>query len=455
MRKEPERRRRGRSELETRTENRLGAAWQGALPCGASLLVQQYLLENGLRVLLVEDHAAPVVAYHTWFRVGSRHEQPGKTGLAHLLEHMMFNEFEGVKAGEFDRRMEQAGAETNAATSFDWTYYYEQVPSSQLGLVIDLEANRMGRMILREEPFRSELEVVTNERRSSVDDDVDGAVSETLYALAYTAHAYRNPTIGHLADIAGLTREDCEGFWRTYYAPNNATIVVAGSFDEIRVMKRIAERYAYLDRMESPVEDVHPEPPQAGERRETMRKPSSTEKVALGYHAPAFGDVDHAPLQLMCDILFGGRSSRVHRSLVQQREIAVDARGYAGAFAEPGLLEMQLTAREGHGCDELLEALDKEIARVVAEPVTEAELDRAKAREELGLVRGMETCGGKAEQVAFFDVMLGDPCGAMNRLERLRKTTRTDLLRAARRYLRQEARTVVNVLPNGSPKVIS
>ena len=187
-RKEGSRRDKARAELANAGPGRMAVAYEGRTPYGPRLGIEQYRLENGLRVLLLEDHSAPVTAFHTWFRVGSRYERSGKTGLAHLLEHLMFNEFEGVPAGEFDRRMEQAGADTNAATWVDWTYYYENVPSSQLGMVIELESKRMGKLVLRDDLVRSELEVVANERRYRVDDDVDGAVNERLYAIAYARH---------------------------------------------------------------------------------------------------------------------------------------------------------------------------------------------------------------------------------------------------------------------------
>ncbi len=445
------RRDRTRAALAARGPGRMAAEYEGTVPYGPRLGVAQYRLANGLRLLLLEDHSAPVVAYHTWFRVGSRHERPGKTGLAHLLEHLMFNEFEGLPAGEFDRRMEQAGAETNAATWVDWTYYYEHVPASQLGLVIDLEARRMGKLVLQDALVHSELEVVANERRYRVEDDVDGTVNERLYALAFTRHGYANPTIGWMQDIQGLTADDCARFYATYYAPNNATIVVAGHFEELRVVERIAKAYGYLDAVDLPVEDKRPEPPQTEVRSETLRRPTATDKVAMAVHGPALGDVDHAPLTLLCDILFGGRASRVHRELVQAREIAIDVRGWVSTFEDPGLVEIQLTAREGHGAEELVDAVETELAKVAQAPVTQEEVERAKARAELGLLREMETCGGKAEQIAFYDVVMGDPAGAMDRLQRYRRVERGDMLRAARRYFGLQPRTVVTVKPgNGT-----
>src|SRR5690606_14820202 len=180
-------------------------AYLGATPFGPSLCIERFALANGLNVLLVEDHAAPVVAYHVWFKVGSRHEEPGKTGLAHLFEHLMFNEVEGLPAGEFDRKMEEAGAESNASTWLDWTQYNEAIPKTQLGLVVKLEADRMARLVLRQPQVTSEKEVVANERRYRVDDDVEGAVNELLWKTAFQTHAYHWPTIGWMQDIEGFT----------------------------------------------------------------------------------------------------------------------------------------------------------------------------------------------------------------------------------------------------------
>lgn len=420
---------------------------EGSIPFGASLKIQRYRLDNGLEVLLLRDPAAPVVAYNTWFRVGSRHEKQGKTGLAHLLEHLMFNEFEGMKPGEFDRRLERAGAETNAATWVDWTYYYENLPASQLPLVINLEARRMGTLVLHEPQVTSEIEVVANERRYRVDDDVDGAVSEELYKTAFTTHGYGTPTIGWMDDIKGFVPQDCQSFYGTYYAPNNATLVVVGDFREIATIRRIVKAYGGLKASQIPLEDARPEPPQVQERTVTMHKPTPTEKMSIGYRGPALGDADHVALSLLNDVLFGGRASRVHRALVQDAELATDVRGWVSSFQDPGLYEVGLVARPGRTAAEMLAAFDAQVEKVRAEGVTDDELERVRARAELGLLRGLETCGGKAEQIAFYATTLGEPAGAFTRLDQLRAVTRSDVLKAARRYLRRESRTVITVHP--------
>ncbi|HLV21415.1 MAG TPA: pitrilysin family protein [Polyangiaceae bacterium] len=415
------------------------------VPFGALLKVERFRLDNGLEVLLCEDHSAPVLAYHTWYRVGSRHEKVGKTGLAHLFEHLMFNETEKRKAGEFDRRLEEAGAESNAATWLDWTQYNIAIPKDQLGLVVELEAERMSQLVLRDPQVDSEKEVVANERRYRVDDDVEGAVSELLWATAFTRHAYRWPTIGWMADIEGFTTEDCAEFYKTYYAPNNATLVVVGDVSEATLLRRVSQAYGHLPPSELPLEDVLPEPPQTSERRVEVTKPTATEKLCVGYHGPAMGDFDHPALSLLVEILTGGRASRLHRKLFEEREIATDLRAFVGPFRDPGLVELFVSARGEHRAEELLEVVDAELARVQSEPIAVEELDRARARLELGLLAGLDTVEGKASTLGFYDVVLGRPAGAFERLEATARVTPSDLRRVARRYFDPSRRSVVLV----------
>jgi zinc protease len=424
------------------------ARHDATIPLGPSMRVERFILGNGLKLLILEDRSAPVICLQTWFGVGSRHERVGKTGIAHLFEHLMFGETEEVAHGAFDRLLEEAGAETNAATFLDWTYYHMNLPKDALPLAMRLEAGRIARLVLRDPQVTSEKEVVANERRQRVEDDIDGAVSEMLYKEAFQAHGYGWPTIGWMADIQGFTTEDCTSFYRTYYAPNNATLVVVGDVQLSEAIRLTQEHYGALVPSVIPVEDVRPEPPQIEERRARTVKPTPTHKVAIGYRAPAFGDVDHAPLVLLNEILFGGRSSRVHRALVQEREIASEVRGWVGNFRDPGLYDLYLSARGEHTAEELLAALDPLLSAVQREPVTQVELDRAKARLELSALQGLETVSGKAEQIGFYEIVLGDPAALFDKLAAYRRATVGDLLRVARRYLLTSARTVVEVAPD-------
>jgi zinc protease len=416
-------------------------------PFGPALTIDRYRLDNGLTLLCVVDPSAPVICYQTWFSVGSRLEREGKTGIAHLFEHLMFNETEGLPYGEFDRRLEAAGAESNAATFLDWTYYHENLPREALPLVIELEAERMQHLVLREPQVESEREVVANERRQTVDDDVDGAITELLYQEAFTVHGYRWPTIGYMADIERLSLEDCRRFYGTYYAPNNATLVVVGDVDVAHLLTLVEARYGAIAPAEIPAEPPSVEPDQQQERRVVTTKPTETSKLALGYKSPAMGDADHAPLVLLNEILFGGRGSRVHRALVQQREIASEAGGYVGNFRDPSLWDIYLTAHADYTPSDMLTALDEVLDGVFNEPPSQDELERARARIELATLQGLETVGGKAEHIGFGELVLNDPGALWSRLETYASTTGEDLRRVARRYLRRTARTVVEAHP--------
>jgi zinc protease len=415
------------------------------IPFGSRLKVERFRFKNGMEVLTCEDHAAPVVAYHTFYKVGSRHERDGKTGLAHLFEHLMFNEVEGRAPGEFDRKLEEAGAESNASTWLDWTHYNIAVPKEKLGLVVGLEAERMSRLVLRDPQVTSEKEVVANERRYRVDDDVEGSVSELLWSTAFTRHAYRWPTIGWMKDIEGFTTSDCEEFYAAYYAPNNAVIVVVGDFAEASLLEKVSRAYGAIAPSTLPVENYQAEPPQTAERRTEVKKPTPTEKVAIGYHGPALGDFDHLGLSLLVDVLFTGRASRVHQKLVRELEIASDVRAFVGPFRDPGLVEITASAREGHTAEELLAALDAELAKVQSEAVTLEEIERARARTELGLLASLETVEGKASTLGFYETVLGRPAAAFERLDALRRIGPSDLLRAARRFFDDQARSIVIV----------
>jgi zinc protease len=415
------------------------------VPFGGRLKTERFRLKNGLELLACEDRSAPVVAYHTWFRVGSRHEREGKTGLAHLFEHLMFNEVEGRASGEFDRLLEEAGAESNASTWLDWTQYNIAIPKEKLGLVIGLEAERMSRLVLREPQVTSEKEVVANERRFRVDDDVEGSVSELLWATAFDRHAYRWPTIGWMKDIEGFTTDDCAEFYRTYYAPNNATIIVVGDYVESALLEKIAQAYGNIAPSTLPVENYQAELPQTSERRREVNKPTPTEKIAIGYHGPALGDFDHLSLSLLVDVLFGGRASRMHQSIVRKQELAADVRASVGPFRDPGLFEIFASARDGHRAEELLTAIDHELERAREEAISDEEIERARARTELGLIAGLETAEGKASTIGFYETVLGRPAAAFERLDAIRRLGPSDLLRAARRYFSEASRSIIFV----------
>jgi zinc protease len=256
-----------------------------------------------------------------------------------------------------------------------------------------------------------------------------------------------------MEDIQGFTPEDCETFYRTYYAPNNAIVVVVGDFQEERLLGLMVKAYGGIPRSVIPPDDSHPEPPQTDLREVTIQKPTPTEKLIVGYHGPALGDADHIPLTVLNEVLFGGRASRLYRALVIDSETCIETRGWVSTFRDAGLYEMYGTARAGKTTGDILAILDREIARVTESVVSDDELARAKAKLELSLLQSLETMNGKAEQIGFFETVLGDPAAAFRRLEGYRRATASDLRKAARRYLASPngpGRTLIRVLPEKS-----
>jgi zinc protease len=417
-------------------------------PFGSELRIERHRLENGLEILVVDDPSAPVISYQTWFAVGSRHERAGKTGIAHLFEHLMFNETDNLPYGEYDRRLEEAGADNNACTYLDWTFYLVDLPKQALELTVELEAERMEKLVLREPQVESEREVVSNERRETVDDDVEGSVAELLYATAFEVHSYRFPTIGLLDDIAGLTIADCEAFYATHYAPNNAKVVVVGDVRPDELVALVEARYGHLKAARLPEDEATPEPPQDAERRKRVDKPTETVRLVLGYKSPAMADADHVSLTLLNEVLFGGRGSRVHQALVDEWEVASEVSAFVGSFRDPSLWEMHLSGAEGETCQALEAALEDVLARLEEEPVTEAELARACNRLELSALQDLESSSGKAESIGFSEIVLGDPAAQLSRLEAYRAATTDDLRRVVARYLDPNRRTVIEVVPS-------
>ena len=305
-----------------------------------SALVEEFRLGNGLQVLIWEDASAPVIAYQTWFRVGSRHEKPGKTGIAHLFEHLMFKATKNYADGQFDAVMEEQGAQTNAATWVDWTYYHEKLPAGNLELAIRLEADRMEHLTLEPGPLEAERDVVKNERLGRVDNSPDGLAYEALYRKAFETHPYGRPTIGWMQDIESLSLQDCLDFYRSYYAPNNAVVVIVGDVETTDALTLIQQHYGHMAYQEIPQHPIAEEPPQTEEKRLELALPVESEKLILAYRVPELGHPDHAALCVLNEVLTDGESSPVFQRLVKELELATDTWGWVASFHDPGLWEL-------------------------------------------------------------------------------------------------------------------
>jgi len=418
----------------------------------ADLMLRMYRLKNGLRVLLLADPSAPVLAYQTWFRVGSRHEQDGKTGLAHLFEHLMFNETENLPAGEFDRQIERQGGSTNAATWVDWTYYQDDLPKSELELAVRLEAERMQHLVIQRHQVESERGVVISERRLRVDDDVDGFMSEELFRLAFDkGHPYHWPTIGWMRDIKRLSLRDAMTFYRTFYAPNNALLVVVGDIDEKATLALVEKHYGPIPAQALPDGHYQPlpeRPPQAAERRALFKKPVQSDKLLMGYQAPAFSSEEHVALDFLSELLMGSHSSPIYRDLVVDREIVTSIGASVTPFRDRGLWEISASLKRGHTAEEALALFDAHIAKVRVEGVRTEDVERTRARLLTEFFTGMRTAHGKAAQLGEFDTVAGDYRTLFDVPAQLRGVTPAQLQAVAQRYLLPERRTLLIVRPD-------
>ncbi len=418
-------------------------------PAGRGTRARRYRLDNGLGLIAVIDRRAPIVALQTWFRVGSRHERPGATGMAHLFEHLMFGQCEGLPPGEFDRLVERTGGESNAATWVDWTYYRLSLPSRDLALGVRLEAERMQHLVLESTPVESERDVVTNERRERVEDDVDGWLDEQLMAHAFTEHPYRWPTIGWMEDIRALSLPDIRAFYRTWYAPNNATIICVGDFDEPVLLELIATHYGAIPSAVLPEVPRQAEPAQTRERVVRAPKPIATDRLLVGYKAPGQDEPDWAVLEIVATLLAGCPSARLYRRLVIEGELASSVDAQLTPFRDPSLFRLAVTAARGHGADEILGVIDRELAAMAATPPAVAEVEKAKAIAETDFWTSLVDVDGKAEALGHYETALGDFRKVNTLAERLAAVTVEDVARVVRQYLKTERRTIVIAEPEG------
>ncbi len=414
---------------------------------GRAGAVAHLQLHNGLELLLLEDDSAPVAAYHTWFGVGSRHEQAGTTGIAHLFEHLMFKGTHNVPGTEFDRRLEEAGVSTNAATWMDWTCYTHDLPKSQLELVARLEADRMANLVLTSEQVEPEREVVRNERLLRVDNDPEGVLYERLYMQLFPDHPYGHPTIGWMPDIEGISLEQCVEFYRRYYAPDNATVVIVGDVDASETLEVLAAQYGALEPQGRPPGEGTPPNALAGETREEIRLDITNEKVVSAWHMPRAASADLPAVRALVDLLFGSDSSRAHRVLVEERQLATSVDAWSGAFKLSGVLEVQTDLHPDSDIEEAIRVLDDEIDRIAAEPPSEREMQRVRNRLLMSRTRSDIPVGSRAHRLGHFHTTVGDYRALFELRDAQDRVTAEDVRRVAEVHLASRNRQLLIALP--------
>ena len=409
-----------------------------------ALRLERHQLENGLTVLLLEDHATPVVSFQVWVVAGSRAATP-YTGIAHLFEHMMFKGSKNIEPELHARLIGARGGRINAFTSRDVTVYFEDVTSESLPLVIDLEAERFANLAISEQMLTSERDVVLEERSMRTEDNPNGRAFEALGALAWQAHPYRWPVIGWRSDVEGVTVEACQEFFDAYYAPNNLVIAVAGDFDADETLERIRLRFGGMA-PSTIVRSPTVEPEQRGERRSVVHFDVRSPVLMAGWHAPATGHPDSMALDVASQILSDGRSSRLYQKLVAQEAKALYAWGGYWELLEAGLFYASAGVRPGESIDEVEALLFGELERIKTDGVTPDEVAKAKRQLEVGLIGGLTTAHSLASRIGRDYVSFGRVRPLAERLAAIDAVTAEDVQRVVRSYLVASQRSVVHVI---------
>jgi zinc protease len=413
---------------------------------GADQIVSR-TLPNGLKVVVWPDRDIPNVAMYTWYRVGSRNERPGITGISHFFEHMMFNGTKTRPPGEFDRVMEANGGRNNAYTNSDVTVYQNWFPNTTTSLIFDLESDRMRNLDFDPKKVESERGVVYSERRSGVDDDNFGTLVEQMQATAFVAHPYQIPTIGWPSDIEGWKIDDLRAYYQQYYAPNNAVMFVVGDVDPAAVF-RLADQYVgAIPAQPAPPPVTTVEPPQLGERRITIERDAQTPLLAMAWHAAAAPDRETRVMEVLLSILGDGESSRLYRRLVDQEQAAVDVGTALDQGFDPGLAWVYAVVPPGGDVAKTEQLVDEEIARLTRDGPTPEELAKARNQALAGFWRGLETISGKAQALGTYEVFHGDYRKLFDAPAAYEGITQDDVRKAASAMLRPGNRTVGHLVP--------
>jgi zinc protease len=419
-----------------------------------TLSASKWRFGNGLLAVLMPDATATSVAYTTWFRVGSRDEDEaaGQTGLAHLFEHLMFTQTKGQPLGEFDRAIEAVGGSSNAMTYYDFTAYIDSVPPGELARIMRMEADRMVNLALDKRQVDNERDVVVEERLASVEDNVDGILDEVMYKQSFHTHPYRWPVMGWMKDIKAVTPAKATAFYRRFYNPANAIVVVAGRIDEAATLDALLLAYGGLAAVpESPRTAAQPEHAPAEEVRATLVRPVPADRLVVGYPSPGLADADRAAYEIANEILLGGPSSRIYKRLVVEREMASSARGDISPTRDPGLYGIWVQLTKGHTAAEAEAVIVDEIAALAKTPIPAAELDKAKARLETEFWRELTSSHGRAEMLGQFEIACGDFRRMFARGDEYARVSAADVRAIATRYLVGPRSVVVATPPGPSP----
>ena len=417
----------------------------------AKLNYSMTTLANGLKVVLLEDHSTPVVHAELWYHVGSKNEKPGRTGFAHLFEHMMFKGSKNVEPEGHPSWISSVGGQSNATTNEDATIYWQTFPAQYLPLVLWLEADRMATLRIDEAVFKNEREVVKEERRMRIDNQPYGRLNEIVYDQAFTVHPYKHPTIGSMKDLEAASIEDVRDFFRTFYVPNNATLVLSGDFDSKEALAMVERYLGRVPKSDKPVpRDIPKEPVQTKERRVRIEESWPLPAVVVAHHITFDGDPDAYPLHIASKVLSDGQSSRIYRQLVYEKQVALAAFGGGNIIEHPNLFFAVAIVQPGKTPEEASNALIAELDKLRKEPITAAELQQAKNQFARDYIFSRESNKDKANQLAHAVVIHDDVKTADGEFDIFMNITQADVQRVAQKYFTPENRLVITIMPKGA-----
>ncbi len=424
------------------------------IPSYAFAGVQEFMLENGLKVIFIEDHKIPIANFQIWYKVGGIDEPAGKSGISHFLEHMMFKGTPNYGSKVFSNMIQKKGGMDNAFTTMDYTMYFQKLPSSEIQLSIDLESDRMKNLLLNQADLDAERSVVMEERRMRYEDDPKNILREEVAAAAIKVQAYRKPVIGWMEEIAAITRADMAEHYGIYYSPDNAFIIISGDVNPAELMPVIRKKFGVIPPAGAKIKRLKTvEPPQRGERivyrdSETAEVPS----IVIAYHVPRFPDKDSNALDILSSILSGGKSSRLYKRLVYEKRIALSVNAdYEGINRDPYLFSVEATAAPGKDIKDVEKELLDEIAAISAQPPTKEEVQKAKNQVESGFVFARDSSFAEALYTGMFEIIGGWKLRDLY-LEGIRKVTPEEVSDVARRYLTRENRTTGYLVPKKAGK---
>jgi zinc protease len=409
-------------------------------------------LKNGMKVLVQPDHSIPNVALYIFYRIGSRNEHPGTTGLSHFFEHMMFNGAKKYGPGDLDKVMEANGGSNNAYTTQNVTVYQDWFPRSALSLIYDIEADRIRDLTFDPKKIASEREVVASERRLSVDNDNSGLLDEQLWATAFIAHTYQWPVVGWMSDIEHWTMDDLKHHFEMGYSPSNATMVVVGDASPEEIFQ-LCEKFIEPIPSHAPPPPVTTiEPEQLGERRLVVHKPAELPLVMIGYHVAKTDDPDFYALNILRSVLFQGESSRMYQRLVDKDQLALDVSSSVEPAFDPTLAIIMAQPRQGVDPPSCEKAIYEELEKVKGAPIGDQELEKAKNGRLVEFYREMRTISGRANTIGTYEVFMGDYRKLFDAAKNYSAVTKEDVQRVAKKYFGANNRTVATLLPEHEGK---